>query len=149
MPLCIMANLSPAPDLAQEIRSVLSKLKRRLRDQADISELTPTQTSVLLRLERDGPMTTSTLARAEGMRSQSMGSVVVALQALGLIEGAADPNDGRQTILSISKACRTWIAEGRAARQDWLSRTIDARLSGEEQEHLISAVKLLQRLADD
>lgn len=144
-----MANLSPAPDLAQEIRSVLSKLKRRLRDQADISELTPTQTSVLLRLERDGPMTTSTLARAEGMRSQSMGSVVVALQALGLIEGAADPNDGRQTILSISKACRTWIAEGRAARQDWLSRTIDARLSGEEQEHLISAVKLLQRLADD
>ena len=135
--------------IAQELRSVVSKLKRRLRDQADVGDLTPTQTSVLLRLERGGPMTTSNLARAEGMRPQSMGAVVTALEASGLIAGAPDPNDGRQTLLSVNEACRKWIADGRAARQDWLSRTIDVRLSREEQQHLMCAVKLLQRLADD
>lgn len=127
----------------------MSKLKRRLRDQADEGELTTTQISVLVRLEKDGPMTTSSLARAEGMRPQSMGAVIAALEALKLVKGFADPNDGRQTILSITDACRKRIEEGRAARQDWLSRTIEARLSSEEQDQLLSAIQLLQRLADD
>jgi DNA-binding MarR family transcriptional regulator len=138
-----------AATIARDLRSVVSKLKRRLRDQADVGDLTTTQISVLVRLEKDGPMTTSSLARAEGMRPQSMGTVIAALEAAGLIGGSADPNDGRQTILSITEACRKQIEEGRAARQDWLSRTIEARLSGEEQDHLLSAIKMLQRLADD
>jgi DNA-binding MarR family transcriptional regulator len=138
-----------AAAIAQDLRSTLSKFKRRLRDQADVGDLTATQTSVLVRLEKDGPMTTSSLARAEGMRPQSMGAVIAALETAGLLVGNADPNDGRQTILSITEACRKGIDEGRAARQDWLSRTIKARLSGDEQAHLLSAVKLLQRLVDD
>lgn len=138
-----------AATIAQELRSIVGKLKRRLRDQSDAGDLTPTQTSVLVRLEKDGPMTTSSLARAEGMRPQSMGTVIAALEAGGLVKGAADPNDGRQTILSITEACRKWMEEGRAARQDRLSRMIEARLSSEEQDHLLVAVKLLQRLADD
>lgn len=138
-----------AATIAQDLRSVVSKLKRRLRDQADVGDLTPTQALALLRLEKDGPMTTSSLARAEGMRPQSMGAIIAALEAIGHVRGTADPNDGRQTILSITEACRRWIEEGRAARQDWLSRTIEARLSSEEQGHLLFAVKLLQRLADD
>ncbi|OCJ11615.1 MarR family transcriptional regulator [Rhizobium sp. AC27/96] len=140
---------STAASIAQDLRGVMSKLKRRLRDQADEGELTTTQISVLVRLEKDGPMTTSSLARAEGMRPQSMGAVIAALEALKLVKGFADPNDGRQTILSITDACRKRIEEGRAARQDWLSRTIEARLSSEEQDQLLSAIQLLQRLADD
>ena len=138
-----------APLIAQELRSVVSKIKRRMRDQSDAGDLTPTQTSVIVRLEKDGPMTTSSLARAEVMRPQSMGSVIAALEAAGLISGTADPEDGRQTILSVTERCRTWIEEGRAARQDWLSRTIEARLSRDEQAHLLSATALLQRLIDD
>ncbi|GAJ94010.1 MarR family winged helix-turn-helix transcriptional regulator [Rhizobium rhizogenes] len=142
-------QLAVAATIAQDLRSVVSKLKRRLREQADVGDMTPAQVSVLLRLEKDGPMTTSSLARAEGMRPQSMGAIIAALDAAGLVRGAADPNDGRQTILSITEACRRWIEEGRAARQDWLSRAIETRLSSEEQDHLLCAVKLLQRLADD
>ncbi|MGV1761188.1 MarR family transcriptional regulator [Rhizobium sp. P44RR-XXIV] len=140
---------STAAAIAQDLRGVVSKLKRRLRDQADVGDLTTTQISVLVRLEKDGPMTTSSLARAEGMRPQSMGAVIAALEGADLVKGFADPNDGRQTILSITDACRKRIEEGRAARQDWLSRTIEARLSSEEQDRLLSAIKLLQRLADD
>jgi DNA-binding MarR family transcriptional regulator len=104
---------------------------------------------VLLRLEKDGPATASSLARAEGMRPQSMGSVITALQVAGLVSGAPDPTDGRQTILSLTEACRTWAEEGRAARQDWLFRTLEARLSPEEQDKLVDAVALLKRLVDD
>jgi DNA-binding MarR family transcriptional regulator len=135
--------------LAGDLRAVLGKLKRRLRAQASTGDLTPSQRSVLLRLERDGPATASSLARVEGMRSQSMGAVIAPLQAAGLILGKPDPNDGRQTILSLTRACRKKIQEGRAARQDWLSRTIEAKLSIAEQEKLAKAIVLLQRLAGD
>ena len=138
-----------ASDLAQELRALVGKLKRRLRDQAHVGDLTPSQTSVLLRLEKDGPATASSLARAEGMRPQSMGPLVAALEAAGLVSGAPDPSDGRQTILSLTDACRKWIEEGRAARQDWLTRTIQARLSLQEQEDLAASVELLKRLVDD
>jgi DNA-binding MarR family transcriptional regulator len=135
--------------LATELRAVLGRLKRRLREQSDIGELTPSQISVLLRLEKDGPATASSLARAEGMRPQSMAAVIAALETAGFVSGARDPDDGRQTLLSLTDACRKWALEGRAARQDWLSRTIAARLSAGEQNDLAAAVELLKRLVDD
>ena len=135
--------------LARELRSLVGKLKRRLREQSGIGDLTPSQTAVLLRLEKDGPCTTSNLARAEGMRPQSMGTLVAALESAGLIAGAPDPNDGRQTILSLTDACVKRIEEGRAARQDWLCHTIEARLSPAEWGQLAAAVTLLARLTDD
>ena len=135
--------------LATEIRAVVGKLKRRLREQAGVGDLTQSQISVLLRLEREGPATTSGLARLEGMRPQSMGAVIAPLEAAGLVSGAPDPGDGRQTILSLTDACRKWVEEGRAARQDWLTRPLQARLSPEEQDRLADAVELLKRLAAD
>jgi DNA-binding MarR family transcriptional regulator len=138
-----------ASALAQELGAVLGKLKRRLREQAHVGDLTPSQVSVLLRLERDGPATASGLARAEGMRPQSMGSVIAALTSSGLVSGSPDPADGRQTILSLTDSCREWLRKGRAARQDWLSRTIQAQLSTQEQKDLAAAVVLLKRLVDD
>lgn len=143
---------SPTPqadNLAKDIRALVGKLKRRLREQAAPGDLTPSQISVLLRLEREGPATTSSLARLEGMRPQSMGAVIAPLEAAGLVSGTPDPKDGRQTILSLTDACRKWVEEGRAARQDWLTRTLEARLSPQEQDRLGEAITLLKRLVDD
>lgn len=138
-----------AAALAQNLRALVGRLKRRLRDQAHVGDLTPSQVSVLLRLEKDGPATASSLARAEGMRPQSMSTVIAALEAAGLVSGAPDPADGRQILLSLTEACRKWVEEGRAARQDWLTRTLQARLSPQEQDELAKAVELLKRLVDD
>jgi DNA-binding MarR family transcriptional regulator len=135
--------------LATELRALVGKLKRRLREQAAPGDLAPSQISVLLRLEREGPSTSSNLARLEGMRPQSMGTVIAPLEAAGLVNGAPDPADGRQTILSLTDACRKWIEEGRAARQDWLTRVLQTRLSPQEQDKLGEAVELLKRLVDD
>ena len=138
-----------ASALAGDLRALIGKLKRRLREQGNTGDLTPSQMSVLLRLEREGPTTMSNLARAEGMRPQSMGSAVAVLEAAGFVTGAPDPNDGRQTILSLTDTCRERITEGRSARQDWLFRTIRARLSPQEQKDLAATVELLKRLVDD
>jgi DNA-binding MarR family transcriptional regulator len=138
-----------ASALALELRTSLGKLKRKLRGQAGREDLTSSQVSVLLRLEKDGPATVSNLARAEAMRPQSMSAAIAPLEAAGLVSGAPDPNDGRQTLLSLTKMCRKRIQERRDAKQDWLTRTIQTRLSAQEQEKLAEALDILARLVDD
>ena len=133
--------------MASELRTLIGQLKRRLREEADPGDFTPSQLAVLLRLERDGPATVTTLARAEAVRPQSMGATVAVLQAAGLVAGEPDPADGRQTILSLTHECREMIRAGRAARQDWLFRAIQTRLSPAERRQLETTIDLLKRLA--
>jgi DNA-binding MarR family transcriptional regulator len=135
--------------LAEDLRLLIGTLKRRLREQGQREDLPPSQVAILLRLEKDGPATVSSLARSEGMRPQSMSSAIAALEAAGLVRGTPDPDDGRQTIMSLTDSCRERLRTGRAARQDWLSRTIAARLSAREQDELATAVGLLKRLVGD
>ena len=138
---------APILALAGDLRVVIGQLRRRLREQASFGDLTWSQTSVLSRLDREGSATVTSLARAEGMRPQSMGATVSALEAAGLVNGSPDPEDGRQIILSLSPACREWIKAGRAAKEDWLFRAIQSKLSPEEQGELAKGVELLKRLA--
>jgi DNA-binding MarR family transcriptional regulator len=148
-----MSKRSPesetASDLAAQIRAILSRLKRRLRDEGGAGDLTPSQVSVLLRLEKDGAATVSGLARAEGMRPQSMRSIVTSLQDAGLVSGVPDPNDDRKTLISLSKKCQKRIQEVRAARQDWLTAIILQKLSAPEQQQLSATLGLLSRLTED
>lgn len=138
-----------ASALAQDIRALVSKLKRRLRDQAHVGDLTPSQVSVMLHLEKDGAATASALARAVGMRPQSIAPVIAALEGAGLVSGTPDVADGRQTLLSLTQACRTWLDDGRAARQDWLTQALQTRLSSQEQDEVARTFTLLKRLVDD
>ena len=135
--------------LAAETRAVYRKLKLRVREHGGGNDLTPSQASVLLRLEEDGSATVSSLARAEGMRPQSMSAIVTPLQESGMVIGSPDPSDGRQTLMSVTPKCLKWLQEGRAARQDWLSTTISQKLSVHEQEKLQAALELLKRLVED
>jgi DNA-binding MarR family transcriptional regulator len=111
--------------------------------------LTPSQVSVLLRLEKDGAATVSGLARAEGMRPQSMSAIVTSLQDAGLVSSSSDPNDGRQTLMSLSRKCEKSLRESRAARQDWLTNAIRQKLSMQEQQKLSAALELLSRLTEE
>jgi DNA-binding MarR family transcriptional regulator len=66
-----------------------------------------------------------------------------------MVKGSPDPRDGRQTILSLTPACRELFRTGRAARQDWLMRAIQTKLTPDEQAQLAFALRLLGRLVDD
>ncbi len=135
-------------ELADDLRVVLGKLSRRLRGRSAVGDLTGPEKSALLHLDREGAATVSMLARMEGVRPQSMGTTVSALEAAGLIEGRPDPGDGRQTLLSLTPACLDMLRAGRAARQDWLVQAIRSHFSLEEQRDLARAVRLLARLVD-
>ena len=135
--------------LAAEMRTVFRKLKSGAREHGGGNDLTPSQSSVVLRLEKNGPATVSSLARAEGMRPQSMSAIVAPLQESGLIRGTSDPGDGRQTLMSLTPKCLKLLQEGRAARQDWIATTISQKLSHQEQVKLQEALQLLVRLIED
>ncbi len=134
--------------LANDLRLVIGSLKRGMRQQGHVPDLPWSQVSVLGRLDREGPATVSALARAEGMRPQSMGANIAALESAGMVSGSPHPSDGRQTLWSLTPSCEAWIKAGRAARHDWLFRAIRAKLSPSEQRELASAIRLLKRLVD-
>jgi len=143
----------PEPDriaaLAEELRTVVGRLKRRLREQGNVGDLTPSQVSAVLQLEALGSATVSALARTENMRAQSMSTLLAPLIAGGLVSSAPDPDDKRQVLLSLSDECRRTLLSGRAARQDWLARTLSERLSADELDLLANALPLLRRLLDE
>jgi DNA-binding MarR family transcriptional regulator len=138
-----------ARTLAVEIRAVHRTLKLRVREHGGGKDLTPSQVSVLVRLEKDGATTVSNLARAEGMRPQSMSEIVAPLQEAGLVGGSPDPNDGRQTLMSLTPKCRKWIKEGKAASHDWLTEALSQKLTVPEQLRLREALDLLRRAVEE
>jgi DNA-binding MarR family transcriptional regulator len=139
---------SEAHATAAALRVLIGQLRRRLREQARPGDFSNSQLSVLGRLMRDGAATVTTLARAERMRPQSMGALVAGLEGAGFIKRAPDPADGRQALLTVTAKCRTWIKARRAAREDWLFRSIRAKLDAAEQQQLARAVELLQRILE-
>jgi DNA-binding MarR family transcriptional regulator len=147
---CFSRSQADRPSaLALEMRTLIGRLRRKLRDQTGHDDFTSSQVAVLLRLEKDGPTTASNLARAEVMRPQSMSAAIAPLEATGLVSGAPDPNDGRQTLLSLTSKCRDLLQKRRAAKQDWLTRMIQTKLSAPDQAKLAEALEIRARLVAD
>ncbi len=131
--------------LASELRVVLGHLIRRLRSEHRFSL---SQGSVLGRLDREGPQSTSKLASAERVRPQSMGQTIAELETQGLIARRPDPTDGRSALLELTEAGRTELYEDRGRREGWLAEAIEENFSDKEREVLNEAVRLLGRLAE-
>jgi DNA-binding MarR family transcriptional regulator len=130
---------------ASELRIVLGALIRRLRVE---NSFPIAQGAVLSRLDRDGPMTTSTLAAVEHVRPQSMAATIADLHAEGLVDPRPHPIDRRKILIELTPDGTEKLAEDRRRREGWLSRAIETQLTPEEQETLTAAVPLLRRLVE-
>ena len=130
---------------ASELRAVLGQLMRRLRSENTRPQA---QLSVLSRLDRRGPQTTSGLAAAEHMRPQSMAEVVAELQADGFVDRTPDASDRRQLLVELTHEGKDFVRRERRRREDWLSKAISDEFSAREQAVLVEAVTLLRRLAE-
>ncbi|WP_326610528.1 MarR family transcriptional regulator [Streptomyces scopuliridis] len=137
-----------AEQVAVDLTAVVRKLVRRLRTTTPDSRLTPSQRSVLARLDGEGPSTTAALARAEYVRPQSMRLTLGALEEQGMVERTPDPDDGRQSVVSVTDTGRSTLAAVRAAKQGWLSEAIAGELDGAERRALAEAAVLLDRLVE-
>lgn len=132
--------------LAHDLRAAVGRLRRELRDHGGRLGLTPGQVAALGHVYRDGPLTVSALARAEGVRPQSMGATVASLAEAGLVTVAPDPDDRRQRVVTATEVADEKVTASRAVREDWLASTVRDRLTPAEQQTLRDATDLLARL---
>ena len=130
-----------------EFARAVGQLVRRARAAAPSQELSWTEAAVLKRLADGGPATTAELARAEGVKPQSMGTIVATLAEMRLVERRPHRTDGRQVSIALT-------AEGAAvrkttldAKRTWLAQAI-LRLDRDEQETLFEAGRIMKRLAE-
>lgn len=131
---------------AHEVRVVFSRLRRRLKETYDTKGLTPSQTSALSRLSKDGPASASDLAAAERVRPQSMAATLAVLEERGLIGRRPDPGDGRRQIVSVTGAGQTFLADKRRAGEEWLARSLQEGCTEQERGTIVEAMALLDRL---
>jgi len=135
-----------ALELVAELRSAFTAIKRRIRQVGDSEDLTPAQKSAVLLLERDGKATVAMLAKAEGVRHQSMRITIASLEKLGAVKSEPDAEDARQKYFQLTAPFLKTLKSGRAAREDWLFRAVQTLLTRQEQQQLSAAAKLLNKL---
>lgn len=104
--------------------------------------------TTLGRIVAAGPTTISELAHAEHVRRQSMAETVAALRAHDLITAAQDPDDGRKTLITATDKGRSLLATIPAAREAWLAAAIRKALGPGEEQALLKAAAIMNRIAD-
>jgi DNA-binding MarR family transcriptional regulator len=129
--------------VAEDLRIVVGRLARRLRATYTIP---PHQFSVLNTIARTGPQTASRLATLEFVRPQTMAHTLQQLDEAKFVMRHPDPDDGRQTLISLSDSGRVAIDHQRRETTGWLSAAIDQKLDADEQLSLGVAITLLGRL---
>src|SRR5690242_2654179 len=135
-----------AAKAARDVVVVFSRLRRRLREVADPHGLTPSQTSVLSRLAKDGAATASSLASAERVRPQSMAATLGVLEQQALIERRPHPGDGRRQLVTLTAAGRARVEGTRQAKEEWLVQALREHCTEAERRTVAEAMALLDRL---
>ena len=112
-------------ELATRLRLVLARSARRLRQESGTG-LSPSLTAALATVERHGPLTPSELAARERVQRPTVTGLVFRLEEAGLIARAADPTDGRSSLITVTPAGRKLLAAGRTRKDAFLSERLDA-----------------------
>ncbi|MEU3341632.1 MarR family winged helix-turn-helix transcriptional regulator [Streptomyces sp. NPDC002144] len=131
---------------ARDLRVVFSRLRRRLREIAEDDQLTPPQVSALTLVAKHGAATAGALAKAEGVRPQSMATTLAALDGQDLIRRSPDPDDGRRRLVTLTEAGRLRVEGDRQAREEWLARALQDRYTEDERRTVLEGLALLERL---
>ncbi len=146
-----MTRGSESPrEVAAELMKAMTRLRARLRTESAPGEMpwTWSQLTTLVRIVDDGPTTTSALAHAEHVRRQSMAETLAALRAEDLIASDQDPDDGRKTLIVATEKGRALLDRIPAAREAWLDIVFREQLEPEEQQLLLRAAAVMNRIAD-
>lgn len=132
---------------AYNLRLLVSRLRRRLKEVYDNQDLTPSQISVISRLSHDGPASTSDLAVAEGVRRQSMATIVAALEERSMVTREPDPSDGRRQLITLTPNAIGELDGSRQLRDQWLAEVLQDTYTAEELDLIDQALVLLGRIS--
>jgi DNA-binding MarR family transcriptional regulator len=132
---------------AATLQIAVGRLVRRLRQTHVPGDLTLSEASVLSRLDRDGPTTSSELANDERVKPQAMGTTIQTLEQRALVSRAPDPDDGRRVVITITPEGRRLLTDRRSLKTHALAEAI-GHLTDNEQRALNEAARLLDKLAE-
>ena len=143
------ARAPDADSLAVRLAVAVKRLRGSLREAAwaNGGELPIAQLAVIKRLRSDGPTTASALAVAEHVTHQAITQTLAGLKRAGLVRSAADPSDGRKSVLSVTPAGNRLFESAIASRDAWLARAIERVVPPRERASLEKSIELLERLA--
>lgn len=144
------ARLPKRDSLAVRLALAIKGLRGRLREAAWAGEveLPIAHVAVIKRLRNDGATTASELAAAEHVTHQAITQTLAALKRAGLVRSAADPSDGRKSVISVTRAGNRLFESAIASRDAWLARAIERVVSPRERASLEKSIELLERLAE-
>jgi DNA-binding MarR family transcriptional regulator len=129
-----------------ELRMLLQRVARRIRNNRVDGMMSDTQLGVLFRLEASAT-TPGQLAERERVTPPSMNRTLNALEQAGLVERAPDPDDARKVIVTLTQAGTDVISETRRLRTRWFSQQL-AELTPDERTALEAVVPVLRRISE-
>ncbi len=142
---------SSLPDVSGEdiatLRGAVLILSRRLRQQQAGDELSPSESAVMGRLGRSGPMTPGQLARSEHVQPPSMTRIIERLESRGFLLRLPDPSDRRQVLVSRTRDGDDFVERSRAVRTAWLTQQL-GKLDAADRLLIAAAAPALTRLAE-
>ena len=109
--------------------------------------LTPTKTSVLLTVVREGPIRVSDLADSEGINPTQLSRTIGHLLETGLVERSADEGDRRAAWVKPTAAGKRIAERIRRERTDALNVALEG-LDSSERGQIVAALDSLERLAE-
>ncbi len=134
-------------ELVRDLSSSIGSLVRRLRQRKADGELSMPESTCLSRLDREGPATSSALAKQEQISPQSMGATLAGLQERGLVERQPDPGDGRKVVMSLTPLGRRALQQRRATGTDAMAQALASGFTSAELAQLRAVAPLIERLA--
>jgi DNA-binding MarR family transcriptional regulator len=129
-----------------ELRILIQKVARRIRNNRASDDLGDSQLGVLFRLE-DGDQSPGELAAHERVTPPSMNRTLNGLERAGLVARHPAEDDARRVRVSLTPAGRAQIAETRALRTAWFSQRL-ADLTADERRALEAVTPILRRLSE-
>ncbi|MGH9209613.1 MAG: MarR family winged helix-turn-helix transcriptional regulator [Acidimicrobiales bacterium] len=132
-------------ELAAGLRLSIARLARLLRQQAGTG-LSPSQTSVLVSVALQGPLTLGRLARIEQVTPPSITKIVTRLESDGLVVREVDTTDRRIVRVSVTDEGHRRLEHSRQRRNAWLAQQLVA-MSAAERRRLEAALPVLEALA--
>jgi DNA-binding MarR family transcriptional regulator len=106
-------------DLVAGVIQLANLLTRRLAPVFEKARVTPQQWAILSVLDRSGPMSPASLARAMMVSKQNMTGMMVRLEQLGFAERSGDPEDLRSSRVALTRRGRATIEKLRPAYEQW------------------------------
>ena len=133
-------------ELSARLRLAIVRTARRLRQEAG-TDLSPSQTSALATIERHGPVTPSEVAEIERIKRPTATRIVARLETVGLVDRAADPSDGRVSLVTASRKGRALLRRLRTRKNAYLARRM-RDLDPEDLAALERAAAVLERIQE-